>query len=277
MFLLFSHRCVASLLICVLVIDIVAESAPVVSGVTPSVVYTLIPTTITVTGRGFVPAVSGAGPVCKISSQDTVFVGANYTDDPTAQGYNILRALPANIINDTHLTCHTVPVHNAAPATISVSIDGSQWSNATSAPRMYFVPFLEWAVGRRPYVYENKGEVILRTHHTVAGAKLTLSAILHEHSLNGTAYNSAIDPRIANGGNLFGIPRKLVAAGAHRIAFSLDGLPSHIYGDLLLETSYEFPSGARGSFRSWKRFVRVPAPKDNRTVFQVDHPNPNPP
>jgi len=122
---------------------------PQVTAVLPSLIYMEIPTLLTFTGSGFS---RGAGEVtCNIASRDNVFVGQNYTDDPQNQGYNILKALPATVLNDTHLTCTTVPLHNAAPASVSVSTDGGvSHSDPGDSPSLLFVPFLEWAVGRRP-------------------------------------------------------------------------------------------------------------------------------
>ena len=87
------------------------------------------PTVITLIGRGFS---SGSNPVCNVHSLDGNFVGANYTDDPSAGGYNILRNLTVSVQNDTHATCVTVPIDNAAPASVSFSVDGGKtYTNAT--------------------------------------------------------------------------------------------------------------------------------------------------
>ena len=61
---------------------------------------------------------------------------------------------------------------------------------------------LAWAIGRRPYVQEHTGEIIMRTHQSIHGARLQCDARLHQHVRNGTAFSGPVDPRVPDGGRL---------------------------------------------------------------------------
>ena len=64
-------------------------------------------------------------------------------------------------------------------------------------------PMVAWAVGRRPYIHEHTGEILMRTHQSIQGAVLLCDAHLHVHETNGTAFSGAIDARVPDGGRLF--------------------------------------------------------------------------
>ena len=98
------------------------------------------------------------------------FVGYAYGP---AGDYNPMRALPARVINATHLTCETVRLNNPAPAAVKVSMDGGvSWvTTSGTAPSVSILPLVEVAVGRRPYTSEAEGQLIVK----VAGPFSTFS------------------------------------------------------------------------------------------------------
>ena len=70
-------------------------------------------------------------------------------------------------------------------------------------PFISFEPMVAWAIGRRPYIQERTGEILMRTHQSIQGARLQCNAHLHQHLRNGTAFSGPIDSRVPNGGRLF--------------------------------------------------------------------------
>ena len=123
--------------------------------------------------------------VCSIRSLGNNFVDQAYS----STGYNCMKTLPATIINATHLTCRTLRVNNAAPANLTIVFASTKGGKATISTstvttnglEMMFRPYFDWAVGRRPYVYETTGSIIFKPDVDAAGTKLKISGRLEPH------------------------------------------------------------------------------------------------
>ena len=124
-------------------------------------------TTVKVTGSGF------TGPaLCRIDAPVT----------GTTQLINATTAAFAAVdVSGTCLTCPGAPAVVApGPAVLRLSFDaGKTWSSASSVgAEVAYVELVEVAVGRRPYVAEKAGELLLKSHSSLDGVALSVSASL---------------------------------------------------------------------------------------------------
>ena len=88
-----------------------------------------------------------------------------------------------SVINSTHGTCAPPDAASAptavlveGPGTLVVSMDGKNWSSP--GLRIDYVNLASVAVGRRPYVAEQRGELVFRSDGSLLGAQLEVYASL---------------------------------------------------------------------------------------------------
>jgi hypothetical protein len=250
-----------------LAVGLIAGGAPAASAeanasitVSPPIISDF-PTVLTVEGSGF-KLDNANRSLCSITSIDNTFVG--YAYGPTGD-YNPMRALPARVINSTHLTCETVRLNNPAPATVKVSMDGGvSWvTTSGTAPSVSILPLVEVAVGRRPYTSEAEGQLIVK----VAGPPLLPSgAAVH--------VSAALPSAVHATPLLHGAP---AATGkVSLLPFPLGGLPATVLADLAITVALPSPSpgmlAAPRTASYAKNFQRAPPPQNgNITVVVVDH------
>ena len=107
-----------------------------------------------VVGAGFV----NNGPnstFCSIKSLDNTFVA--YAYGPVGD-YDALKKVPAVVVNSTHMLCKTRRLHNAAPATVKVTMDGGvTWagsrSKSPSQPIFCSRTLMGYSRGRQPATF----------------------------------------------------------------------------------------------------------------------------
>ena len=130
---------------------------------------------VTVVGSGF--AAAGAAAVCMISSPPSKhsttfrFGGGGY---PGGNGLNI--SFPAHVQNSTHLFCRPPAVLVGGAGLLLVSMDnGSSFSNAVP---IRYAALMGVVIGRRPYLSEDQGSLLLMPSPRLHGLHLSVTAEL---------------------------------------------------------------------------------------------------
>lgn len=153
-------------------------TAPVIDSVTPST----FPVEgmsdgeyATIVGNGFQVGQADTA-VCMISSppgkQSTTFRygGGGY---PEAPGLNI--SFPAHAVNMTHLRCVPPTVLVGGSGLLSVSMDNFSFSNTVPVA---YATLLDVAIGRRPYLAETTGSLLIMSSPALQGLHLSIVAKL---------------------------------------------------------------------------------------------------
>ena len=157
------------------------------------------------------------------------------------------------VLSPTTVVCTTVPLHNAAGSTVSVSSsDGVNFSTPAPGPR--FIPAFDWAIGRRPYVYERHGQIVYIPAASMNGMTVRVDGKLVPHR-NGNMSSGALPPSP---------PTKqiplfstfIVLSGGGELNFSFATVPTLCY--MNLELTLTLPDGRVTT--SWKLFHRAPPP-----------------
>ena len=149
--------------------------------------------------------------------------------------------------SDQSAGCWFVQVEGVG--TISISLDGRTFSN--TLPVTFFHLAL-MQIGRRPYITETTGSILLRTDAlALGGTSLALEATLP--CVPGKRWTWA---NVTGGTDVL-------------LPLSLAGLPVNLHNDLCLTVT--LPSGEH--LNLWRRFLRVPPPPADSTaqIVQVDH------
>ena len=112
----------------------------------------------------------------------------------------------------------------------------------------YFAP-VDVVVGRRPYINESQGPLLLRTDDSLHGVPLAVTASL---AFAKRKWNWQLTPR--NGSSV--------------LRFDLSGLPALINNDICVQILY-----STGKVRQCRRLMRTTAPPPGSTVnpVQIDH------
>eukprot|EP01052_Picozoa_sp_SAG31_P004316 SAG31_NODE_178_length_21247_cov_11.492009_2_plen_421_part_00 len=156
----------------------------------------------------------------------------------------------AQKLNATHVTCTPPPVVVAGPVYLSMSagctVGGGNCSNYLKVT--YFAP-VDVVVGRRPYINESQGALLLRTDDSLHGVPLAVTASL---AFAKRKWNWQLTPR--NGSSV--------------LRFDLSGLPALINNDICVQIVY-----STGKVHQCRRLMRTTAPPLGSTVepVQIDH------
>ena len=166
----------------------------------------------------------------------------------------------ATLLNSTHLRCSPPPVVVGGAAALSVSLDnGSAWTFSDPLP-IRLEPLVDAAIGRRPYLTEITGTILLALSPRLRGASLAVSAALpcagEEASWNWslTAKNLSVT-----------------------LPFPLTDLPAAVNNDISITVTPAAPIPGRAlsapPLRTWRRFLRSAPPPAGSAVeaAQVDH------
>jgi hypothetical protein len=228
--------------------------------VSPSWTAAELATTIRVSGPDLGATPGEKRARLRIKSVDNNFVDVAYS----AGGYNCMGNLSATVLNSTTWSATTVPTQNAAPATVTLSLDGgATFGNATGELRV--APLLEVAVGRRPYTAESRGALVLRAAGSPLlgpGARLRVVASLPA---------SVLATPLVTGE---------VAAGTTKLLhFALDKLPATVFATLTVRATVVEPAGGTAGLvpnateiTHERVFHRAPPARNpNVTVAVVDH------
>lgn len=158
------------------------------------------------------------------------------------------------VLSPTTVVCTTVPLHNAAGSTVSVSSsDGVNFSAPAPGPR--FIPAFDWAIGRRPYVYERHGQVVYMPAASMIGLVVRVDGKLVPHR-SGNISSGALPPSPpAKQIPLFSTV--IVVSGGGQLNFSFASVPTVCY--MNLELTLTLPDGRVTT--SWKLFHRTPPPE----------------
>lgn len=133
--------------------------------------------------------------------------------------------------------------------TISVSMDGKAYSNTLPVE---FFHLAQAQLGRRPYIEETTGSILLRTDsQALGGASIAVEAYLP--CVPGLHWAW---PIVTGGSDVL-------------LPLSLSKLPANVHNDICVVVT--LPSGEQ--LNLWRRFLRVPPPKadSTATIVQVDH------
>ena len=226
-----------------------------ISSVSPVAFPTASATVVALEGSGFVLGVpTGWRLRCRLTSacptnghECTTFTHAGYSGGAMYAN--------ATVLNDTHATCVAPAVFAPGPGLLSLCIDEGVWlCNAPSnGMKISYFTLVDAVLGRRPYLNESQGELLVTAHSSLAGRALQLEASL------GFAPNKrfswTVTPTAA----------KLTAV----LPFALAGLPTTINADLRLDVDY-----GTDNLTIWRRLMRSPLPADPAAAaaaVQVDH------
>eukprot|EP01052_Picozoa_sp_SAG31_P010684 SAG31_NODE_592_length_13726_cov_7.188082_4_plen_460_part_00 len=200
--------------------------------------------TVTVHGTGFVQ--SPHGTVCRVSN----LPGAAVSFDT--------HVVPATVLNSTALRCTPAPVHSDGLGTLTVSMDNRTFSQNASVP-IQFYPLFSVAIGRRPYISETQGTVLIdpggqsgsdweREMLTLTGGSCGFEASVGSH-------------------RLFTQPAYRVSGSVLSIPFDLTKLPATLVDTL--NVSIACKTGLR--LNKYREFQRYPPANGSVSVSQVDH------
>ena len=186
--------------------------------------------------------------VCSFRSLDTPF------NSPHLDKYMALKAINATVINATHLTCKTGPTDNAGVALLTVTVDGQNYS-APSLPISMF-PAVEIATGRRPYIAEVNGSLLVRSAPSLAGDTLQLTGALANCSSPAPLLSGTVP-----------------AGTTTSLDFGLSSLPAAVLEELVVEVKVLRKGTVVMTLEKRKIFHRAPPPAADWTgsVWQVDH------
>ena len=164
---------------------------------------------------------------------------------------------PAEIVNGTHARCYPPAISAPGPGVLSLF---------PQAPNTFNVSYFwlcDVAVGRRPYIGEKEGSVLLRVDRAAAERQQQLKV-----SLRVTA-------ALPFGGHRW---EWTVPAGQEEsvLNFDLTGLPASVNNDLQINVTVTSPSTAAGlattttTVTKFKRLIRAPVPQKDVGAVQVD-------
>lgn len=206
---------------------------------------------------------NGTSAYCTIRSLDSTFVRLDYN---ATGSYNPMKRMPLTVLNATHATCNTVPLHNGAPATLKITLNnGSTYLASEGA--LFFAPLVEVAVGRRPYTSEAAGTLVVKVGdaRVMGGADISVS-LAASLVLDGEPV-SKVHSLLVCGGAALGETKLL--------PLSFAGLPATSIGTLTVRVEIDRATGgAPVVYFIRKRFHRVAPPgadHGNGTVVVVDH------
>jgi len=174
-------------------------------------------------------------------------IASLWLDDADDKQLNPL-SLPGVVLNATAMSCTTPATIMGQSATVSLTLNGVNFS--APSPPITMLPAIEVAVGRRPYVTEQEGSLIIRPSAWLAGQDVRVVAWL---GLAGTPLlNGSVQ-----GGATTALP------------IDLRALPAELTDAAVVAAT--LPDGTRVT-RS-VAFVRARPPPAEYTgsVWQVDH------
>ena len=215
-----------------------------------------------ITGSGF-GAAAAAGALCRITSRslgdwasgDFTYSGENPAV-PHPNSSNPSNMYPgaaavvfnATVISDTLLYCTPPAVIVNGPGLLAVRNANGKWS--TGVPVEY-VQLFDIAIGRRPYITERTGHLLLRCNASLLGASVMVEATLPElpAASRGWRWNVTL-----NGSNV--------------LEFSFGAaLPATVNADIQIVLRR---AGAALATK-YRRFMRCPHPPAGVVPTQVDH------
>jgi hypothetical protein len=211
-----------------------------------------------------VSVATGSGVmVCRIASAagQPAFSHAGY-------GTASVHTFPASAVNATAVRCVTPSVISPGNGVLDVSLDGGATWEGNPLPVRYF-KLVDAAVGRRPYLDETSGEVLLATDVSLRGQTVSVVVELY---LSG---------RDAAPVTLWGPgPTKLVN-DTTTLIFPLASLPATVSADMRVTVwGYSVPgTDSRALLATptnvtvWRRFQRAPPSGMSPSVIPsvVDH------
>ena len=217
------------------------ESAEGKSGGTPLVVY----------GNNFLPNATGA--LCRIDPIDGASLHVLRAGNPNAyKGDNCFNyvVFPAMVVSNQELHCSAPSVSADGPGILSVSMDnGTTWMDWQIGLRvMYFTQF-QVAVGRRPYITESTGHLLVQIDRSLHNKWIEISAVFAGNHLARWV---------------------LPAANASAaLPFALNSLPNEVNNDMKI--SFRVGSASAPPTVAFRRLMRAPVPPPGVEAVQVDH------
>ena len=216
--------------------------------------------TVAVHGSGFDSA--GSAALCRVENCGAGYATGDFTyagnPGPNASSpANPPNMFPgpsvvefnASVASDSLLHCTPPPVIASACARFSVSTMGN-WSAPATAE---YVQLFDVAVGRRPYITEDTGHLLLRCNASLLGARVSVTATL-VHLPAAATHDWHWQDVALNGSNV--------------LEFALStSLPATVNTDLRI--TFTLPDGS--TVVKWRRFMRAPAPPSGVVPTQVDH------
>ena len=185
-----------------------------------------------------------AAATCRISDQKT---GPLRVLNASAASCEVPCNGTAGSTADQNAGCWLAEVEGTA--TVSVSLDGQVYSNELPVELFHLA---QAQIGRRPYVDETTGSIVLRTDALALGGT-TIHVEAHLPCVSGKRWSW---PNVDGGTDVL-------------LPLSLAGLPARLHNDLCVTVT--LPSGEK--LRLWRRFLRVPplSTSSEARLVQVDH------
>lgn len=172
---------------------------------------------------------------------------------------------PAEIINSNTINCYNVPpVTSPAPGNLIVTFSNSNSTVVSASTHISIFTAIEFAVSKRPYIYETSGELLLSLDSNYFADNETFSIVASLPAAGKKAiwkWNQiSFDTTTTSSNNEIILP------------LSFDVLPSNtkaIHNDLSLVVTRNQDNTV---YVMHRRFHRVPKPIDTKVqVVQVDH------
>jgi hypothetical protein len=249
------------------------QSAPVVTGLSTASVAVEGVTPVTVTGSGF-GAAGATGlrhpPVCRITSRGCgAYCSGNFAYSGAPGNVGNASKPPANpnnqfpkpstvifaatVVSDTQLRCTPPAVIVNGLGTLEVgigthsSIQPLLWSGGT--PVEYTLLF-DVALGRRPYITETSGHLLLQVNNSLVGTVVTVEATLPALPVATWHWKNV----------------SLNSSNILELALGTE-LPATVNTDMMITITL-----ADGTeVNKWRRFMRAPPPPPGVIPTQVDH------
>ena len=235
------------------------DGAPVLTGVTPSrvpitggvpLVIRLEPGSAVAGSTAARPLKCKLSPACSVGHYDSYEHHCSSVVWATFNTKTAALLVDAHQLNATHVTCTPPPVVVAGPVYLSMSagctVGGGNCSNYLKVT--YFAP-VDVAVGRRPYLTESQGALLLRTDPSLRAVPLAVTASL---AFAKRKWSWQLTPR----------------NGTSVLWFGLSGLPAVINNDICVLVVM-----GTGKIRQCRRLMRTTAPAPGSAVqpVQIDH------
>jgi hypothetical protein len=135
-------------------------------------------TRVIITGSGFGAPSDTAK--CRIGpppgAGSTVVQASGYLPDA-----NAVLTFPAIVHNDTSASCTLPAVVVGGAVALAISPNGANWATPfwfDMALELTYIELIDVAVGRRPYITESAGSLLVYTDHSLAGTPLSIIASL---------------------------------------------------------------------------------------------------
>jgi hypothetical protein len=204
-------------------------------------------------GRG----ASAGGPTCRIDPYHGGSIHVHKSQNVNA--YDIASnyvTFPATVHNDTHAACTPPPVLADGPGLLRLSVDNATWRGISGEAgfEIEYFSLVDLAVGKRPYINEDVGHLLVRTNCLAQG-----ETVGHDLCQAGVRVNATL--RAVGMTWSWGM-----IPGDRALPFNMSQLPANVHQDLDVTVVF-----GQYVIHRLVRFMRVTTTSDITHAVQVDH------